>query len=58
MLDPEKFRDDFIVWTRSIVMIEETRKTKERTRTERRFFISSLPADAKRITRAVDSLGD
>lgn len=37
----------------TIAMIEETRQIKERITTERRFFISSLPADAKRIAHAV-----
>ena len=34
-------------------MIEETRQIGEKTSTERRFFISSLPADAKQIALAV-----
>ena len=34
-------------------MIEETREKKGHTSTERRFFISSLPADAKQIAHAV-----
>lgn len=38
---------------KTIAMIEETRKIGEKTSTERRFFISSLPADAKQIALAV-----
>ena len=38
---------------KTIAMIEETREMKKRTSMERRFFISSLPADAKRIAHAV-----
>lgn len=38
---------------KTIAMIEETREIKGRTSTERRFFISSLSADAKRIAHAV-----
>ena len=37
----------------SIAMIEETREIKGRISTERRFFISSLPANAKQIAQAV-----
>ena len=37
----------------SIAMIEETRECKGRTSTARRFFISSLPANAKQIAQAV-----
>ena len=38
---------------RSIAMIEETRQCNGHTSTERRFFISSLPADARQIAHAV-----
>ena len=38
---------------RSIAMIEETRECNGHTSTERRFFISSLPADARQIAHAV-----
>lgn len=38
---------------RSIAMIEETRTIQDKVSTERRFFISSLPADAKKIAHAV-----
>ena len=38
---------------KTIAMIEETRQIGEKTSTERRFFISSLPADAKQIALAV-----
>jgi len=38
---------------RSIAMIEETREFKGKTSVERRFFISSLPADAAQIAKAV-----
>lgn len=38
---------------KTIAMIEETRKVGEKTSSERRFFISSLPADAKQIALAV-----
>lgn len=38
---------------KTIVMIEETREIKEQTSTDRRFFISSLPANAKQIAQAV-----
>ena len=38
---------------KTIAMIEETREIKGRASTERRFFISSLPADAKQIAHAV-----
>ena len=38
---------------KTIAMIEETRQIGEKTSTERRFFISSLPADAKQIASAV-----
>lgn len=37
----------------SIAMIEETREIKGRISVERRFFISSLPANAKQIAQAV-----
>lgn len=37
----------------SIAMIEETREINGRISCERRFFISSLPADAKKIAQAV-----
>lgn len=37
----------------SIAMIEETREFKGRTSTARRFFITSLPANAKQIAQAV-----
>ena len=37
----------------SIAMIEETREIGDKISTERRFFISSLPADAQRIAAAV-----
>ena len=37
----------------SIAMIEETREYKGRTSTARRFFISSLPANARQIAQAV-----
>ncbi len=38
---------------KSLVMIEESREIKGRRSVERRFFISSLPADAKRLAEAV-----
>jgi predicted transposase YbfD/YdcC len=38
---------------RTIAMIEETREMKNKKSIERRFFISSLPADAKKIASAV-----
>lgn len=38
---------------KTIAMIEETREVGEKTSIERRFFISSLPADAGRIAQAV-----
>jgi predicted transposase YbfD/YdcC len=38
---------------RSVAMIEETRECNGRTSTERRFFISSLPANARQIAHAV-----
>jgi predicted transposase YbfD/YdcC len=38
---------------RTIAMIEETREVGEKTSIERRFFISSLPADASKIAQAV-----
>lgn len=38
---------------KTIAMIEETREIKNKISTERRFFISSLPADAKQIASAV-----
>lgn len=38
---------------RTIAMIEEMREVGEKTSIERRFFISSLPADASKIARAV-----
>ena len=38
---------------KSIAMIEETREIGNTSSVERRFFISSLPADAKRISSAV-----
>lgn len=38
---------------KTIAMIEETREKKGHVSTERRFFISSLPADAKQIAHAV-----
>jgi predicted transposase YbfD/YdcC len=38
---------------RTIAMIEETREIGEKTSFERRFFISSLPADASKIAQAV-----
>lgn len=38
---------------KTIAMIEETRQIGEKTSSERRFFISSLPADAKQIALAV-----
>ena len=37
----------------SIAMIEETREFKERISTARRFFITSLPANARQIAQAV-----
>jgi predicted transposase YbfD/YdcC len=37
----------------TIAMIEETREVGEKTSIERRFFISSLPADASKIAQAV-----
>lgn len=37
----------------SVGMIEERRETGQKVEVERRFFISSLPADAKRIASAV-----
>lgn len=40
---------------KTIVMIEETQEFNGRISTESRFFISSLPADAKRIADAVRS---
>ena len=40
---------------KTIVMIEETQESNGKISTERRFFISSLPADAKRIADAVRS---
>jgi predicted transposase YbfD/YdcC len=40
---------------KTIAMIEETQETKGKSSTERRFFISSLPPDAKRIASAVRS---
>lgn len=39
----------------SIVMIEETREMKAKTTFERRFFISSLPAKAEKISKGVRS---
>lgn len=44
-------------WTalRSLVMLEETCERRGKISTERRFFISSLPADAKKIANAVRS---
>jgi predicted transposase YbfD/YdcC len=41
------------VGLKTIAMIEETREIGDMISTERRFFISSLPADAKRIATAV-----
>jgi predicted transposase YbfD/YdcC len=41
------------VGLKSIVMIEETREMKGKLSQERRFFISSLPANAKQIAAAV-----
>jgi predicted transposase YbfD/YdcC len=38
---------------RTIAMIEETREMKNKKSIERRFFLSSLPADAKKIASAV-----
>jgi predicted transposase YbfD/YdcC len=38
---------------KTIAMIEETREIGDKISIERRFFISSLPADAKRIAAAV-----
>jgi predicted transposase YbfD/YdcC len=38
---------------KTIVMLEETQETNDKVSTEGRFFISSLPADAKRISDAV-----
>jgi len=38
---------------KTVAMIQETRKIGDKTSTERRFFISSLPPDAKRIASAV-----
>jgi predicted transposase YbfD/YdcC len=38
---------------KTIAMIEETRMIKDKTSCERRFFISSLPADAKKIASSV-----
>lgn len=38
---------------KTIAMIEEKREIKDKTSTERRFFISSLPADAKQIASSV-----
>ena len=38
---------------RSIAMLEETRESNGKQTVERRFFISSLPANAKRIAEAV-----
>lgn len=44
-------------WTglKSLVMLEETCERQGKVSTERRFFISSLPADAKKIANAVRS---
>lgn len=44
-------------WTglKTLVMIEETREIKDKKSVERRFFISSLAADAKKIALAVRS---
>jgi predicted transposase YbfD/YdcC len=39
----------------TLIMIEETRQTATKTSTERRFFISSLPANAHKIAHAVRS---
>jgi predicted transposase YbfD/YdcC len=41
------------VGLKTVAMIEETRDFGDKTTFERRFFISSLPADAKRIASAV-----
>lgn len=38
---------------KSIAMVEETREIGKKISTEHRFFISSLPADAKQIAKAV-----
>lgn len=38
---------------KTIAMIEETREVGEKTSIERRFFISSLPADASKMAQAV-----
>jgi predicted transposase YbfD/YdcC len=38
---------------KTIAMIEETREYKGKTSIDRRFFISSLPADAEKIAKAV-----
>lgn len=38
---------------KTIAMIEETQEIKGKKSTEHRFFISSLPADAKQIGKAV-----
>jgi predicted transposase YbfD/YdcC len=40
---------------KTIVMLEETQESNGKSSTESRFFISSLPADAKRIANAVRS---
>ena len=40
---------------KTIVMLEETQESNDKTSTERRFFISSLSADAKRISDAIRS---
>jgi len=38
---------------RSIIMVASTRETAKGTETERRFYISSLPADAERLAEAI-----
>lgn len=40
---------------KTVVMIEETQESNAKVSTEARFFISSLPADAKRISDAAQS---
>ena len=44
-----------IQWTglRSMGMVEATRTVGDKTSVERRYYISSLPADAKRLARAI-----
>jgi predicted transposase YbfD/YdcC len=40
---------------KTVVMIEETQESNDKISTEARFFISSLPVDAKRISDAARS---